>query len=1095
MTKPLLLCYFLCLSFLGMAQKKLPERERAGYWVAKGQNLMRGSQYAEAYSAFQLARSLGAPDMAAQMELAKKRNLNSIQFRSLLAEARARAATDPTQSLRLLEYARSVFPDSISVLKAIGEIANQPGNWYYTLEAGVIEVSPKFTYLFAQAEKDQLYIRMGGALRLVHTFAEQFTAVAFSPDERYLFVGSARQSNRKGQVYRLDGSRLTLVRTIHEAVQDVLFSPNVNPAYGAWLLAETRTGRTKLYDLLSATRLPVTFDPLDGQFLDAQLDRHPCAFSPGGRYLRTTAGLWQLTPGQRQPVPLIGGEGWGEIADSYSRFSPNDRDLLITHYQDISPGQASGSVTLSHYAFSERGDTLQYVGEITARCDQPRMLWRPFSADSRYLTFNDSLFYRDKTGPTLVQPTAQPGQTQLAAAPLTEGREFGSDFQFAPGNRHVLREVRDSSLNAVYQVWRLDGAQRSLIHTFTDKDGVEDDVFSPDGRYLLARHRNTDRLWRIGPDTAVLVHTFQKSLRAPTTFDEDGFPKPSVYFSPDSRYLITYAATPATADSLWQLPGDTSGRVVPLYGFPNRLNESGTSFSPDSRLLLTVSPGYRARIWNLTEQVTLPPALPIPPTQALFSPKGNYLITDQPGNLWRVTDRQVQPFQQLNLTEPLMNYQFSVNEQYLTKSRSNDFADEKLPDERLPDETRLYRLLPDRLLPMRAYKTESFGISNDGGNLPYMRTYQGSLFSPDGTYWLKSQAVSKSDSQRANPQSDTTLKLMGNGVAFAFQTASRIDRYTIEDPEPFTLKSFPRTTFFVNWDSRPAALFSRDSRFLMTQERDSLRFYSLHTNPVVGRSLLGQHGFPMDVSEDGTYWLTGVATGIDHWIDQGLPDMPDTVRLWRRTGPEQQPVWKQIAQINGLYTGLNAHWPVNLRQPLFSTSGNYLLLPTTDSGLTTLYRITGGTLRPILYPDGQLLAAAHLPPDPKNGWDGGVLCTDTDQQTYLFRYGPAGTRTTELGYGLVQLPPRFRGNIAYWVRKLDDSQQQVELLDMVSGQTLVKVRVGAVLDLSVRPNGDAWVVSPEGIRLIRAPEHMLQWLKKAPVAPLNSMLRQTYVFH
>lgn len=1055
----------------------LNERESARYWTLKGNTLMRTSRYAEAYTAFQLARSLGAPNMAVQMELAKKRNINSIQFRALLAEARARSATDPTQSLRLLEYARSVFPDSLSVLKAIGEIANQPGNWYYALEAGLMKVSPKFTYLLAQADKDQLYLREGGSLRLVHTFTERFSVVAFAPDNQYVFVGNPRQ----GQVYRLDGPKISLVRTIREELHAARFSPNVNPAYGVWLLAETPTGQTNLYDLLSTTRPPMVFDALE-----RQLDAHSSTFSPGGRYLRTTTGVWQLTPGLMRPVPLIGGEGWSERAASYSRFSPNDRDLLITKNEDVFSG--AGMAQLSHYAFSKRGDTLYYVDELNARFDQPRMLWRPFSSDSRYLTFNDSLFYRDETGKQLVQPVARPGQTQWAAAPPSESLEFGADFLFSPNNRHVLREVRDSSLNSVFQVWRLNGAQRSLIHTFTDKVGVQDDVFSPDGKYLLAHHLTNDRLWRIESDTVLLVHTFQKNHRTPTTFDEDGYPQPSVYFSPDSRYLLTYSATPTTADSLWQLPDDTTGHIIPLYGFSNRLNESGTAFSPDSRLLLTVSPGYLARVWNLTEQIPLPPAPPIPLTQALFSPKGNYLFTDQPATLWRVTDRQVEPFQQL--TGSLTNYTFSADEQYLTAVRTQDSDVGKLPDE-----TRLFRLLSDRLLPIQQYGLTGFFYPNDNGSLPYIRTYQSSLFSPDGGQWLKSQAVSNLDFERGTPPPDSVCNLTRDGLLTAFQTTHRIDRYNVENSDPFTLKNFPRTTLFVNWYSRPSALFSRDSRFLMTQEQDSLRFYSIHTPPVLGKSVAGQRGFPIDVSERGTYWLTGVATRGNPAVDQGLPDMPDTVRLWRRMGLEQQPVLKQIAQINGLYTGMNAHWPGNLPQRLFSKSGNYLLLPTAYPDAPTLYKLTGDKVQPVLSSKVPWMAAAFIPSDPQHGWETGLLFTTHTEETYLLEYsGTAGPRTKELGYGVLQLPPLFQGQLAYWVRKLDDNQQQIELLDMVSGQTLVRVRVEPILDFAVRPNGDAWVVSARGTRLVRSPESILRWLKRNPVASLYPVLRQTYTF-
>jgi hypothetical protein len=70
----------------------------------------------------------------------------------------------------------------------------------------------------------------------------------------------------------------------------------------------------------------------------------------------------------------------------------------------------------------------------------------------------------------------------------------------------------------------------------------------------------------------------------------------------------------------------------------------------------------------------------------------------------------------------------------------------------------------------------------------------------------------------------------------------------------------------------------------------------------------------------------------------------------------------------------------------------------------------------------------------------------------------------------------------------------VELLDLVSARTLVQVPFGSVLDVAVRPNGDVWVVSTTGARLVRSPDEVLNWLKQAPIAPLQAGLRQVFAF-
>lgn len=1085
------------------AQQPLNARERASFWVTKGQNLMRASQYAEAYTAFQLARSLGAPNMAAQMELAKKRNINSIQFRALTGEARARATTDPTQSLRLLEYAHQKFPDSLSVLKLIGEVANMPDNWYYSLRARYIQVSPKFTYVLAETDKNRLYRRQGDSLRLVHTFNEQFIFSTLSPDDRFLLVASLSQA----RVYALQNGQIRLVRTINEPLITARFSPSSNPAYGFWVMTLTTDRITTLYSLQSSASYQLT---------DADtVQTERCSFSPGGRYLLTPAGVWQLMPNKIRAVPLTGDDGWGEIATHYSRFSGDNQRLLITKNEDLS--KTSASRQLAQYRFSEQGDSLHYVSNFQARMDLPRKLWRPFSSNSRYLTYTDSLFYINGTQKELVRSVTKPGQSQPLESNLNEGHEFGADFRFSPTNTHVLREVRDANLNPVFQLWRLEGAQRFFVHTFTDKVSVAEDVFSPDGKYLLSRHTTSDLLYRLEADTMVLVHRFSKPLRKPAQgiFDDDGYPMASLYFSPNSRYLLSYGASLKTADSLWQLPDNVAGVLLPVYGFRNRLQEAFTVFSPDEHFLLTVERGSQlATVWSLSEQVALQSNRMMPPAQALFSSKGNYLLTNAPGvdslgvdafavgspsQLWRVSDRQLQPLDQLPPAGSLANYQFSTDEQFLSQSGQGNVGDSVI------NQTTLYSLRANRTIPIKRYWTAPFQYGLDGDYLAYIHTYQSGVFSTDGRHWLQSQVVSSPDYAKASLPPDTLWSLHQAQLSIALQPANRIDRYTIKNAYAFNRKDFPSSTSFQNWYSVPSALFSRNGQFMLTNERDSLRFYQLKPTPVAIGSLAGQRGFPMDVSASGEYWLTGVPAAYawptgpqqQRYLTVGdiaQRDTPDTVRLWRQTGPDYKPNWKSIAIIGGLYPGLNLTWQGNQRQSLFSKTGNYLLLPTTEPIMTTLFNIVGDNLLPVLKLNTILSTAAYLPPSPQKGWDVGLLYTDFDQQTYLFRYGTAGSRITSLGNGKLEYPPRFWGQQAYWVRKIDDSQQQVELLDMPSGQTLVQVPFGSVLDFTVRPNGDTWVVSIEGARLIRSPLSTLRWLKQSSIAPLQPSLRQLYTF-
>ena len=228
--------------------------------------------------------------------------------------------------------------------------------------------------------------------------------------------------------------------------------------------------------------------------------------------------------------------------------------------------------------------------------------------------------------------------------------------------------------------------------------------------------------------------------------------------------------------------------------------------------------------------------------------------------------------------------------------------------------------------------------------------------------------------------------------------------------------------------------------------------------------------------------------------DYTIRDTPDSVRLWQRTGPDQYPIWRELLTVGGLYQGLNRYWQGNRRQSWFSRAGNYLLLPTTKPALTTLYAIAGNNLRAIYPLNRQLVAAAHIPPAPKEGWEAGLLYTNTNSQTSLLRYGTSGARTTSLGFGVMAYPPKFQDKRAYWVREVDDSQQNLEILDLITTTTLVEISFASVLDFAVRPNGNVWVVSASGPRLIRSPNEVLRWLKRAPIAALAPNIRQLYSF-
>ncbi|WP_375445258.1 hypothetical protein [uncultured Fibrella sp.] len=1049
-----------------MAQPRPNERESATFWYAKGQSLMQAGQYAQAYTAFQLARSLGAANMAAQMELAKKRNLNSIQLRALLNEARLLAATDPTQSLRLLEYARSVFPDSTSLLKAIGEVANQTTNWYYTLRCDSIRASPGFTYLLADTDKCRLYRRQGDALTLLHTFAERPTLRRFSPDDTYLFVATGKQQS--GFLYALTSGPPKLIRTYGDTVTNMQFPAGYGPAHD-YLLVEYNRSRVSLtYRSTPLLNSPFMF-------------RSTCAFSPTGRYVTTSKGLYELTGTGIRWVPLQ-----VTVGDWIDRFSPvwfsnNDRNLLTTQYIIRIGSQESGQMSLQTalYRLPERPvnqpiDSVRISRFLDSYMNIPRRLWAPFSADGHYYCVfgkpDSSLFFQDQ-GQWKPIPLTRPGQDS------TYVNNFVT-IRFAPSGQYALVSLTNKQ---VTQLWKLAGRQTYLVHEFEQKVNSYDDVFSPDGHYLLTRHSEPqpDRLWHLS-DSLQLIHTFSRRLQAPTVFDVDGYPPGTAYFSADSRYLLTYAATALTADSLWQLDQQ---RIRPLHGFTNRLRASSTVFSPDSRFLLTSGNGVQpAVLWNLSMQVamTVPNLLAV--NEGLFSRRGNYLLTDSAA--WQVTDRELRRLRRPTGFTTLINCQFSPDDRYVVNTRTTGPADSP--------GTSLYELGTDSLDLLGENENDILRYSLSEGTVT-LRSYQGGMFTPDGNGWLTALL----------PVVDSVRHVQYNGLV------------KLPDPRmPGMLLPLGRTVHLVDkqivntaiqsvyqqWHVSPAALFARDGRFLLTKEQDSLRLYAMKPTMSAGTFLTETTGWPMDVSDKADFWLTRtdfaneyvdqLAVRQRYKVDYTIPDTPDTLHLWRRVGTDLKP----IATISKLYRGMNLNWQGPRRQSWFSPMGSYLLAPTDEPVPTTLFALAGATLKPVVRLNSKLLAAALISPSPADERDVGLLYTTTARQTYLLRYGLGGTRTLALGYGSLEHPPLTREKLAWWVRKLDESQQTVELLDLTTAQTLVRIPFGSVLDYTLRPNGNVWVVSTAGVRLIRSPFDVINWLKRAPVAPLTPSLRQVYTF-
>ncbi len=1101
-----------------------PARESSPFWATKGQSLMRAGQYAEAYSAFQLAKSLGAEGMTTQMELAKKRNLNSIQLRALMAESRLLATTDPTQSLRLLEYAHQKFPDSTNLLKIMGEVANQPDTWYYSLRADSIRASPRFTYLLADTDKARLYLRQGEALILVHTFAERPGLRAFSPNDDYLFVTTG--NSQKGVLYALQGQKMTLVRSFDTGVLTATFSPSQKPDYGSWLLLDVFPDLTFLVDLKHDQPLfkvsPIRKPSPSGQHSKVV---NSCQFSPGGRYLTTPDRVWQLgLYGIKPVVGISRGNGENAIAYISGWFSDDERHFLAV--QRVASTGTTMRYTLRHYTFSERGDSACATREWGKWFVQNQTNWELFSPGGRYLAANDSLFYYDGTTWQSVRPVVDREAPSTEVYPEKEPRYLM--VRFSPDSLHVLIRDTESGDKPAIRLWRLNGAERKLVFRFPDKTGFQNDVFSADGRFLLTYDEDDDggHLWEINPYNITEFAQFREPFRKPELRYMEDTPMSQAHFSPDGRHLITYSTTANAADSLWQITYKNDAySLKPVRGFETRLVEAQTRFSPDGQWLLVAGSGTQpAMVWNLNAQ-EFGLRVPVRPgtAEAVFSPNGNRLITNESagGVIWNVSNRRLTPiegFSGFGQLSTLDKMRFSADGRYVMQAEPNV--------QQMRDYSGwLYRVNDTTgATILREYTAGVFWYSLlSGMRKPQLTTYQPGLFSPDGSRWLQTQSLKNVHIDKADLSlnADTLWNLTTNPPSFAFSPVQNINRYTVWAETDETTMS---------WHSVPAALFARDGRFLLTNEQNRLRFYGMQTG-IQQSWTAPQPGYPLDVSANGDYWLTAPTPEEptddprSFFSTYDRQNTPDSVQLWRRDGSRLVP----LVQLKNLYNGLNLFWQGNRRQSLFSPVGNYLLLPTAppkrpiarsiiewqkiaelktasfgggrfggsvgeELAETTLFALSGNSLRPVVQLKTQLLNAALISPNPASPQTVALLYTDLSKQTYLLRYGPGGTQTTALGFGQLEHPPRVLGRFVWWTRKIDTSKQSVELLDVMTGQTLVKVPFGAVFDYALRPDGNVWVASPAGARLIRAPNEVVNWLKTAPIAPLNPELKGVFVF-
>ncbi len=1012
--------------------QSVPHSESARYWAGRGRQLVAGGEYAKAYSAFQLARSLGQPDMVRQMEDARRRNINQILLQSLLAEAQNLASNDQVQSLRLLEHARRQFPDSSRILQQVGDLVNQPNLWLYSLKSAQLWPSPGLRYVVAAGSPARLYACRGDSLISLFNFSAPIEDVFFAPDDRYVLVAT------KTGTILLDCQRQSarVLNRQQQILEYAKFSPD-----GRYVLASFWNDQT--------TRL---YQILDGQLRRTNIvaNRYKSAFSPDGRYVCTvsndrglaTKQLYRLTadgPVRAYSLPA------DESARSFA-FSADGRWLLLR-------GEAENSIVLTRLS----PDTVQT--QVFRDCYTDR-LSEVVSADGRWLLLSfsganrDSLWAVDNGTLTLRHVFLQP-----------ENRRVMS--RFSPNGSCLLRSSASSRSEA--QCWSLSNQTPTLLHQFTEKSELWFDLFSADGQYLLARHDKTDSLWRCSDTALEPVHGFQRPLRLTNT----ELPNTSIrsYYSPDGGLLLTYHAG-AVPDSLWQIGPD---KLTPLYGFRERLSASVTRFSADGQWVLGGEDGASektlystALLWPFHE-----PRLQAPLAEARFSEEGQYLLgrsRTQASNtqlrrsmasnsatvLYGSRAGRFRLLQKLPLPFVISECRFLNHDRYLLtyhESAAAEGANRYASN--------IWPLTDDGLVKPYLFRGPYVQATNSlGGARRTMSVQRRLIVAPDGQHLFMQSVKSNS--------ADSLWQLTNEWerVRAFDRTLTTMERYEIDGI----------TTLY----EKPSAGFVGQYLW-QTRASDS-------TAVIQPLRLAERTAYPLPV---GVGQIMGFSPQTGHGVFTLKRDPSIPILHYLRQGK-----WQAIRNLpERTYARLNENWPeqppTNLISPdgrlLFTKDPDHLWIYRLNGPSVSLLHSQGGVARwfafvPATSGGGQTGGVLYS-----------TLGTLTE--TFYLHLRAGGCRISRVGEGTLYQPPTVRNGLLYVARQLTDARVAIDVLEPATGTRLAQTVVRQLLTLTVRPDGTVWAVSRSGFHVLRVPTERLAWLRRANVAGLSPALQKKYVFN
>jgi WD40 repeat protein len=424
--------------------------------------------------------------------------------------------------------------------------------------------------------------------QVVHTLAEHrdsISAVAFSPDSRYLLTGGRDNlavlwDVETGElVQRLSGHEEFIFRTV--------FSPD-----GNFMLTAGYAGEVIFWDAETGTVIQTfTVRP-------ESVDPSNVRFSPDGQYLlivneERNPMLWDVTADSNYFGKLRGHAG--NVVDAV--FSP-DGSLFLTASDD-------NTAILWNTLTGEELFTFDgHERDLTSAA---------FSADGRLIltgSIDDTAILWDTATGTQLRVFEGHADSVYSVA-------------FSPTGRYVVTGSRDSTA-IIWDIESGDIVQRLDRHLGT----VRSTEFSPDGRYVLtSADDGTAVLWDVETWENVRV------------FDGHSGSVRSARFSRDGRYIVS-----AGWDSkaiVWTV--QTGAQLQTLTSDDTFMD---AAFSPDGRFVLTGDRGYEAILWNRQtgERIETFDGHTDDVNSVDVSPDGDAIITASSDNTVIVTSSNIQYF-------------------------------------------------------------------------------------------------------------------------------------------------------------------------------------------------------------------------------------------------------------------------------------------------------------------------------------------------------------------------------------------------------------------------------------------------------------------